>query len=147
MLDQRGKMRTAAFVTAGTIVVWFALSRVGDAIGIPAFFEFLLDLALLAEIFWAIAVVVRAVRAVRAVAGRVVLDPRGKMRTAAFVTAGTIVVWFALSRVGDAIGIPAFFEFLLDLALLAEIFWAIAVIVRAGRAWHGLLQGREQGDA
>ena len=71
-------------------------------------------------------------------------DPRAAMRAAAFVTAGTIVLWFALSWAGGAVGIPPRYAFLLDFAALAAFFWAFVVAVRA---WRGQRQGREQGDA
>lgn len=71
-------------------------------------------------------------------------DPRSAMRTAAFVTAGTIVLWFALSWFGGAVGIPARYAFLLDFAALAAFFWAFVVAVRA---WRGQRRGGEQGDA
>lgn len=71
-------------------------------------------------------------------------DARGAMRLAAFVTAGTIVLWFALSWAGGAVGIQARYAFLLDFAALAAFFWAFVVAVRA---WRGQRQGGEQGDA
>ena len=71
-------------------------------------------------------------------------DPRSAMRMAAFVTAATIVLWFALSWFGDAVGIPALYEFLQDFAALAELVWAFVVAVLA---WRKRRRGGEQGDA
>ncbi|MCY4140727.1 MAG: DUF5337 family protein [Rhodobacteraceae bacterium] len=57
----------------------------------------------------------------------------GQVRIAAIVIVATMVLWMLGSWLGGRLGLPARFAFLVDFSALAAFFWALVVLVRAGR--------------
>ncbi len=49
-------------------------------------------------------------------------------RLVAIVIAATTLLWLAAQWLGGAMGLPARFVFLFDLAALAGFFWALVVV-------------------
>lgn len=56
---------------------------------------------------------------------------RKQIRTASQVIFGAMVLWLIGSWVGGAMGLAPRFAFLLDLACLAALVWALVVLLRA----------------
>ena len=52
---------------------------------------------------------------------------RGQIRLAAVVMAVTMVVWMGASFLGGRLGLPVRFAFLIDLAAIAALVWALFV--------------------
>jgi hypothetical protein len=52
---------------------------------------------------------------------------RGQIRLAAIVMAVTMVVWMGASFLGGQLGLPVRFAFLIDLAAIAALVWALFV--------------------
>lgn len=52
---------------------------------------------------------------------------RGQIRTAAIVMAVTMVLWMGASFLGGRLGLPVRFAFLIDLAAIAALVWALFV--------------------
>jgi Na+/citrate or Na+/malate symporter len=52
---------------------------------------------------------------------------RGQIRLAAIVMAATMVLWMAASFLGGRLGLPVRFAFLIDLAAIAALVWALFV--------------------
>jgi uncharacterized membrane protein len=50
-----------------------------------------------------------------------------QIRKAAIVMAATMVLWVGASFVGGQLGLPARFAFLIDLAAIAALVWALIV--------------------
>lgn len=50
-----------------------------------------------------------------------------QIRKAAVVMAATMVLWVGASFVGGQLGLPARFAFLIDLAAIAALVWALIV--------------------
>ncbi|PWK61068.1 DUF5337 domain-containing protein [Roseicyclus mahoneyensis] len=51
----------------------------------------------------------------------------GQIRLAAFVMAATMVLWMGASFLGGRLGLPPRFAFLIDLAAIAALVWALFV--------------------
>lgn len=58
-------------------------------------------------------------------------------RLVAIVIAGATLLWLVLQWVGGALGWPARFAFLIDMAALAAFVWAFVVTWRLWRARQG----------
>jgi hypothetical protein len=52
---------------------------------------------------------------------------RGQIRLAAIVMAVTMVLWMGASFLGGRLGLPVRFAFLIDLAAIAALVWALFV--------------------
>lgn len=52
---------------------------------------------------------------------------RGQIRMAAIVMAVTMVLWMGASFLGGQLGLPVRFAFLIDLAAIAALVWALFV--------------------
>jgi hypothetical protein len=52
---------------------------------------------------------------------------RGQIRLAAIVMAATMVIWMGASFLGGRLGLPVRFAFLIDLAAIAALVWALFV--------------------
>jgi hypothetical protein len=50
-----------------------------------------------------------------------------QVRVAAIVMAATMVLWIAGQYIGGQLGLPVRYVFLLDLAAIAALVWALAV--------------------
>lgn len=59
---------------------------------------------------------------------------RAQTRLAAVVIIVAMVAWMAGSMLGGALGVPVRFAFLLDLACLAALTFALVVLLRVWRA-------------
>lgn len=57
----------------------------------------------------------------------------GQVRIAAVVIVATMVLWMLGSWLGGRLGLPSRYAFLVDFSALAAFFWALVVLVRAGR--------------
>ncbi|WP_157966391.1 DUF5337 domain-containing protein [Oceanibium sediminis] len=58
---------------------------------------------------------------------------KGQVRLATVVIVVAFVAWMAASAIGGALGLPARFAFLLDLACMAALIWALVVLYRVWR--------------
>ncbi len=52
---------------------------------------------------------------------------RGQIRLAAIVMSATMVLWMGASFLGGQLGLPPRFAFLIDLAAIAALVWALFV--------------------
>lgn len=59
---------------------------------------------------------------------------RVQTRLASIVIAVSMLTWMGGSMLGGALGAPVRFAFLLDLACLGALFWALVVLLRVWRA-------------
>ena len=59
---------------------------------------------------------------------------RAQARLAAIVILVAMVAWMGGSMLGGALGVPVRFAFLLDLACLGALTWALVVLLRVWRA-------------
>jgi len=62
---------------------------------------------------------------------------RRQLRLAGAVIIFVMVGWFAASALGGALGLPVRFAFLIDLAAMAAMIWALVVLYRLWRARQG----------
>jgi len=61
-------------------------------------------------------------------------DPmRKQARIASIVIAVTMLLWMLGSWIGGQLGLQPRYAFLLDMAALAALFWALVVLVRVWR--------------
>jgi Na+/citrate or Na+/malate symporter len=58
----------------------------------------------------------------------------GQIRTAAVVIIAAFVLWMAGQAIGGALGLPVRYAFLIDLACMAAMVWALIVLLRVWRA-------------
>ncbi len=61
-----------------------------------------------------------------------------QVRLAAVVMAVTMVLWVAAQYIGGQLGLPVRYAFLIDLAAIAALVWALAVtyfVWKARRRW------------
>ena len=54
-------------------------------------------------------------------------------RTAALVIAGSMIFWIAAQAVGPRLGLAGNYAILIDLIVLAALFWALVISVRLWR--------------
>jgi hypothetical protein len=54
-------------------------------------------------------------------------------RIAALVIAGSMLFWLAAQFVGPKLGLPVRYAVLIDLAVLAALFWAMVVTIQIWR--------------
>lgn len=54
-------------------------------------------------------------------------------RTVALVIAGSVLFWLAASWVGPRLGLPGKYAILIDLAVLAALFWSMVVTYQIWR--------------
>ncbi|NNU81835.1 DUF5337 domain-containing protein [Halovulum dunhuangense] len=59
---------------------------------------------------------------------------RRQVRLGLIVTIGAFVAWMVLQFLGGQLGLPARFVFLLDLACIAALVFALLVLFKAWRA-------------
>ena len=59
---------------------------------------------------------------------------RKQLRLAGAVIIFVMVGWFGASALGGALGLPVRFAFLIDLAAMAAMIWALVVLYRLWRA-------------
>ena len=62
---------------------------------------------------------------------------RRQLRLAGAVIIVVMVGWFGISALGGALGLPVRFAFLIDLAAMAAMIWALVVLYRLWRARPG----------
>ena len=62
---------------------------------------------------------------------------RRQLRLAGAVIIVVMVAWFGISALGGALGLPVRFAFLIDLAAMAAMIWALVVLYRLWRAGPG----------
>ena len=62
---------------------------------------------------------------------------RRQLRLAGAVIILVMVAWFGVSALGGALGLPVRFAFLIDLAAMAAMIWALVVLYRVWRAREG----------
>ena len=62
---------------------------------------------------------------------------RRQLRLAGAVIIVVMVAWFGISALGGALGLPVRFAFLIDLAAMAAMIWALVVLYRLWRARPG----------
>lgn len=55
-------------------------------------------------------------------------------RTAALIIAGTMLFWLIMQWAGPAIGLPGHYAFLIDLAVMAAMIYALFLTVQIWRA-------------
>jgi hypothetical protein len=60
-----------------------------------------------------------------------------QVRVAAIVMAATMVLWIAGQFIGGQLGLPVRYVFLLDLAAIAALVWALAVTYFVWKARRG----------
>ena len=57
----------------------------------------------------------------------------GQVRLATIVVIAAFLLWMLASAVGGALALPVRFAFLIDLACMAALIWAMVVLYRAWR--------------
>ena len=62
---------------------------------------------------------------------------RRQLRVAGAVIIVVMVAWFGASALGGALGLPVRFAFLIDLAAMAAMIWALVVLYRLWRQRQG----------
>ena len=66
---------------------------------------------------------------------------KGQIRLAAIVIVAAMLLWALGSLLGGQLGLPVRFAFLLDLAVMAAMVWALIVLFRIWR--RGPTSGRD----
>lgn len=57
-----------------------------------------------------------------------------QVRWATIVIVGAFLAWMGASALGGALGLPVRFAFLIDLACMAALIWALVVLFRVWRS-------------